>query len=85
MTWTHETKYQSAEKKMTTGCSVIRDDKGEYIATVATDKAPLIAAAPRMLQALIDLELLARINCPIPDGSPMHIEIKKIIEETRKK
>ena len=36
-------------------------------------------AAPAMLKTLIDLEMLMRINCPLPDGSPMHKEVKKII------
>ena len=41
--------------------------------------AKLLAAAPSMLAVLKDVELLASVNCPINDGSPMHKTIQKLI------
>jgi hypothetical protein len=34
MVWTLETQYQSAERKMTTGYLILRDEDGEYLGRI---------------------------------------------------
>lgn len=64
--WTAEVKYQSAERKMTTGESTIHDGAGEYIGSVLNEHAALVAAAPDLLAALEEAnELISHAkDCP---------------------
>lgn len=41
----------------------------------------LMVAAPAMARALLDIELLVNVNCPINCGSPMHLAILKVLKQ----
>ncbi len=50
--WTYETEFTSMERKQTTGRAVVFNETGEFIAHVPMTVAPIVAAAPAMLEVL---------------------------------
>lgn len=53
--------------------------KDQTLALRADRVAQFAAQVKFLIKFVEDMELLMRINCPLPDGSPMHKEAKRIL------